>query len=104
MDDNLYLYVFNDNLSPGDIVQDGENGGKIEIIQKSRLVWIDLDKEAKFTHPTIYIFVAEAKTIDPETGIDESVKIMPGNERPYLNGKMILPLNEPPIAISKNCE
>ncbi len=75
---DIYSYPF--ALTPRDRLADGPRSTPFKLADDTFLIWLDLLPPAKFGHPTAYILI----------GADKTVRVEKGNERPHLNGKMIL--------------
>ncbi|MBN2533669.1 MAG: hypothetical protein JXB88_12295 [Spirochaetales bacterium] len=77
---NVFFYPH--ELEPMDLLQDGQGGPAIKITGKTVLVWVDIEPEMDFAHPTCYILISSG-----------GIRIEKGKFWPVLNGKTIL-MNE----------
>lgn len=88
MHSSINCYFYPDELTPKDVLADGDNGNTIDIADTTRLVWVDLRPNMKFAHPTVYVFISAS-----------GVKMWKGEWWPVLNGNRILYGISEPIAI-----
>ena len=79
LDRYIDVHFYPHSLTPQDILQDGQYGKKLEILEESLFIWIDLMPRMFFTHKTAYILISK-----------ENIRIEMGNWWPTLNGKTIL--------------
>lgn len=79
MSDHINIYIYPYPLTPGDILTDGDDGPAFEIMENTLLIWLDLEVESHFAHPTAYVFITPTETRAEE-----------GEWWPVLNGERIL--------------
>ena len=53
----IRLEIFNDQ-----VLTDGPEGKPFKIIGSTLLIWVDLEPDAKFAHPTTYVLIAATGT------------------------------------------
>jgi len=80
--EEIITYIYPIELKKGDMVSDGKYGSSIKIESDTLFIWIDLMPDARFAHPTKYIFIRDHK--------DQPVLVHDGQWWPYLNGNSIL--------------
>jgi hypothetical protein len=85
---SIKCYFYPDELTPEDVLADGDDGNTIEITDTTRLVWVDLCPDMRFTHPTAYVLISAS-----------GIKIQKGGWWPVLNDNRILYGISEPIAI-----
>jgi hypothetical protein len=85
---SINCYFYPDDLTPEDVLVDGDNGQTINITGVTRLVWVDLCPDDRFAHPTAYVFISAS-----------GIKIQKGEWWPVLNGNRILYGFSEPITI-----
>jgi hypothetical protein len=78
-EDYCNVFFYPHELEQTDILQDGPYGPPLGITGKTMLVWVDMEPEMRFTHPTYYILIT------PDT-----IRIEKGDWWPVLNGRKIL--------------
>lgn len=78
-DQHIDVHLYPHSLSPQDILQDGPFGKKLDILEDTFFIWIDLFPGMFFAHNTAYILISK-----------DNVRIEEGDWWPVLNGKMIL--------------
>lgn len=79
MNEHIDVYIYPNPLTPGDILTDGDDGTAFEIFENTLLIWMDLDPQSHFTHPTAYLFITPTDT-----------RVEEGGWWPVLNGERIL--------------
>lgn len=82
MSRNVKTHVYPFYIFPSDTLVDGPPhlGGKsISVTSPSMLIWVDLDPESRFEHPTRYILIST-----------DGVRVEEGVWWPVLNGRQIL--------------
>ena len=78
-DPHIDVHLYPHSLSPQDTLQDGPFGKKLDILEDTFLIWVDLFPGMFFAHETAYILISK-----------DNVRIEAGDMWPVLNGKMIL--------------
>ncbi|MBN2536285.1 MAG: hypothetical protein JXB88_25610 [Spirochaetales bacterium] len=80
-EDYCHVYFYPHIVNQEDRLEDGSGsfGTPIRIEGNTLLVWVDLEPEMRFTHPTKYILIS-----------NKGVRIIDGGWWPVLNGKKIL--------------
>jgi hypothetical protein len=81
-----YFYPY--ELTPEDKLTDGPEATPFRITANTLLIWVDLEPEAKFAHPTSYVLISGAET-----------RVEKGEWWPVLNGKRILYGQRNPVAV-----
>jgi hypothetical protein len=63
-DEHVYAYPV--PLKAGDCLRDGPRGNPIQFKEGTTFIWVDLQPEAKFAHPTLYVLLSgrQAKLVD----------------------------------------
>lgn len=86
---DIYCHPF--PLSSKDVLTDGKPSTEVTPLKfepGSILVWVDLQPEARFAHPTAYVFFSKGNT-----------SVVNGSWRPVLNGEAILYGESEPFSI-----
>lgn len=74
-----HVYAYPVALKAGDQLRDGPEGDSIECKEGTTFIWIDLQPEAKFAHPTLYVLMSGGEA-----------KSFKGQCWPELNGERVL--------------
>ncbi len=81
-EDYINIYICPHELTPEDTLTDGPDGAQFGIGDNALLIWVDLEPEYRFEHPTIYILIYAR--------FRPHVQVEDGGWWPVLNGKQIL--------------
>ncbi|MBN2443217.1 MAG: hypothetical protein JXJ04_17790 [Spirochaetales bacterium] len=81
-EDYCNAFFYPHELTSDDVLQDGPSGPGLKISGKTALIWVDLEPEMDFCHPSYYILISQ-----------DTISIEKGKMWPVLNGKTIL-INE----------
>lgn len=77
--DAQHVYIYPFPLAAKDQLVDGPDGKPFELAGETILAWVDLQPNAKFAHPTLYVLIS-----------GNEARVLPGQWWPVLNGKRIL--------------
>jgi hypothetical protein len=86
--DTVKCYIYPYELTSRDKLADGPEGTSFDITADTLLVWVDLQPEMRFAHPTLYVLISAVKT-----------RVEKGEWWPELNGRRILYGCRNPVAV-----
>jgi len=76
---NIKAFFYPHIITPEENLIDGPHGRKLDILENTALIWVDLEPTQKFPHETTYILISK-----------EHIRVEKGTRWPVLNKRKIL--------------